>query len=126
MNRTLKITLIAIIILAAGLGGLIIFGMRLMAIEDMYGDNQNIFFNSRQGDLVVNHDTKELGQITKTWTKFYVINHNDTLNINDWWDDKNIEIFRPINNDISLNNLDYEGINKLQGDNKIKLLKKLR
>lgn len=65
-------------------------------------------------DIVINHDTKELGQITKTWKRFYVINQNDTLNINNWWDDKQIEIFRLIDKSISGNNLSYEEIDGLK------------
>jgi hypothetical protein len=126
MNKTLKIILIVFGLLIIGLGGLIMLGMYSMEIEDTYGDNQDIFHNSRQGDLVINHDTKELGQITKTWTKFYVIHHADTLNINSWWDDKNIEIFRPIDKEVSPNKLDYADIDALEGANKIELIKKLR
>lgn len=84
------------------------------------------FYNSKQGDVVINHDTKQLGQIAKTWTRFYVINHKDTVNIYDWWDDKNIEILRPVAENVSLNKLSYEDINKLKRENKIELRKKLR
>lgn len=124
MNRTLKIILIVFGLLIIGLGGLITFGMYSMDIEDRYGDNQDIFYNSRQGDVVVNHDTKELGKIAKTWTRFYVINRNDTLDTNDWWDDKDIEIYRPVDKNLSLDNLSYEDIDGLK--TKLELKKKLR
>jgi hypothetical protein len=126
MNKTLKIILIVLGLLIIGLGGLITVGMYSMEIEDTYGANQDIFYNSRQGDLVINHDTKELGQITKTWTKFYIINHADTLDISGWWDDKNIEIFRRIDKEVSLNNLDYRDFDALKEANEIELTKKLR
>ena len=102
------------------------FGMYSMEIEDTYGDNQDIFYNSKQGDIVINHDTKELGQITKTWTRFYVINHSDTMNINDWWDDKNVEIYRLIDSDVSLDNLSYEDIDRLREKRELELIQKLR
>src|SRR5688572_1136198 len=91
MTKTLKIILTIFGLLVIGLGSLLVFGFYSMDIEDMYGDNQDIFYNARHGDLVINHDTKDLGQISKTWTRFFVIYQRDTLNINDWWDDKNIE-----------------------------------
>jgi hypothetical protein len=125
ISKTTKIILAAVGLLTFGTGLILAFGMYSMEIEDTYGDNQDIFYNSRQGDMVINHDTKELGQITKTWKRFYVINHNDTLNINNWWDDKKIEIFRLIDNSISGNNLSYEEIDRLKRQKKIELHKRL-
>lgn len=124
MNKIIKIILTVFGLLIIGLGGLIVFGMYSMEIEDTYGDNQDIFYNSRQGDIVINNETKELGQISKTWTRFYVINDNDTLNINDWWDDKNIEIYRPVDKDVSVDNLSYGDIDGLK--TKLELIKRLR
>jgi hypothetical protein len=124
MGKTLKIILTVFGLLVIGLGGLLMFGMYSMAIEDVYGDNQDIFYNSRQGDIVINHEAKELGHIAKTWTTFYVINDDDTLNINNWWDDKNIEIYRPVDKDLSLDNLSYEDIDGLKKE--LKSIRKLR
>ena len=124
MSKTIKIILTVFGVLVIGLGGLFMFGMYSMEIEDTYGDNQDIFYNSRQGDIIVNNQAKELGQISKTWTRFYVINANDTLNINDWWDDKNIEIYRLVDKDISIDNLSYGDIDGLK--TKLELIKRLR
>jgi hypothetical protein len=124
MNKTIKIILTFFGVLVIGLGGLFMFGMYSMEIEDTYGDNQDIFYNSRQGDIVINNETKELGRISKTWTRFYVINDNDTLNINDWWDDKNIEIYRPVDKDVPVDNLNYGDIDGLK--TKLELIKRLR
>lgn len=124
MGKTVKIILKVCGLLVIGLGGLIVFGMYSMEIEDTYGDNEDIFYNSRQGDIVINNQTKELGRISKTWTRFYVITDHDTLNINDWWDDKNIEIYRPVDKDVSFDNLSYGDVNGLK--KKLELIKKLR
>lgn len=126
MSKTIKIIVAVVGLLTFGAGVILAFGMYSMEIEDTYGDNQDIFYNSRQGYIVINHDTKELGQITKTWKRFYVINHNDTLNINNWWDDKKIEIFRLIDKSITGNNLSYVEIDGLKQQNKIELHKRLR
>lgn len=126
MGKTLKIILTVVGLLIIGLAFLLVIGFYSMDIEDMYGDNQDIFYSSRQGDFVVNHDTKELGQISKTWTRFFVINQTDTLNINDWWDDKSIEILRLADKDLSVDNLSYENIERLTSDKRLKLVKKLR
>jgi hypothetical protein len=126
MNKTLKIILTVFGLLIIGLGGLVMFGMYSIEIEDTYGDNQDIFYNSKQGDIVVNNYSKELGQIAKTWTKLYVINKNDTLNINEWWDDKNIEILRPVDKDISVDNLSFADIDGLKKEKRLELIKRLR
>ena len=123
MSKTIKIILTVFGLLVIGLVGLVVSGMYSMEIEDTYGDNQDIFYNSRQGDIVINNETKELGQISKTWTKFYVINHNDTLNINDWWGDKNLEIYRPLDKE-AFDNLSYEEVDKLK--TRLELIKRLR
>ena len=125
MNKPLKIILTFFGIIV-GLGALIVFGMYSMAIEDTYGDNQDIFYHSRQDDIVINNDTKELGNIVKTWTKFYVINNNDTLNINGWWDDKNIEIWRPVDKDALVNNMTHADIDGLKREQRLQLVKRLR
>ena len=126
MNKTIKIILTVFGVLILGISGLIMFGMYSIEIEDTYGDNQDIFYNSDQGDIIINHQTKEVGQIAKTWTKFYVIKHKDTLNIYEWWDDKNIEIFHLLDKDVSGANLSYEDIDRLKKENRIELLKRLR
>ncbi len=126
MNKTTKIILAVVGLLIFGTGVILAFGMYSMEIEDTYGDNQDVFYNSRQGDIVINHNTKKLGHITKTWKRFYVINHNDTLNVNDWWDDKKIELFRLVDKSISGNNLSYEKIDDLKQQKRIELHKRLR
>lgn len=100
--------------------------MYSMEIEDTYGDNQDIFYNSRQGDIVINHDTQELGQITKTWTRFYIINDNDTLNVDHWWDNKNIEIYKVLSEEHLGTDLSYSDIERLNQEKKIELRKRLR
>jgi hypothetical protein len=38
----------------------------LMEIEDQYGDYQNLHFESKTGDLILNKSTSEFGIIEKT------------------------------------------------------------
>ena len=45
------------------------YGMYLMEIEDQYGDFQNIHFESKTGDLIINKSTSEFGIIEKTWKR---------------------------------------------------------
>ena len=94
MNKKVKIILAIFGLLIVGIVAFIFVGLYGMEIEDTYGDNQDIFYSSRQGDLVVNHDTKEFGEIKKTWTRFYITINSDTIDISEWWDDRNIEIYK--------------------------------
>ena len=104
----------------------ILVGFYGMEIEDTYGDNQDIFYGSRQGDLVVNHDTKEFGEIKKTWTRFYVTINSDTIDIREWWDDKNIEIYELSDFELTGKDIKYKDIDRLVDEGKLELKRKLR
>lgn len=125
MTKTLKVVLITSVCLLVTVGGVIIVGLYAMEIEDTYGDNQEIFYSAREGDIVINHNAKEWGKVTKTWTRFYVLaSNNDTLDISEWWDDADIEIYRLVNKNLSLKSMNYE--NRDEFEENLKLVKKLR
>jgi hypothetical protein len=126
MNKKLKIILGILGLLILGVVAFIAIGLYGMEIEDTYGDNQDIFYNARQGDIVVNHETKEFGEIRKTWTRFYLTNKLDTVDIRDWWNDKNIEIYRPVDIETSDNDFSYTDIDRLRDEGKLELKRKLR
>ena len=126
MNKNLKIALGILGLFILGVVVFIAKGLYGMEIEDTYGDNQDIFYNTRQGDIVVNHETKKLGEIKKTWKRFYVTNNLDTVDVDDWWDDKNIEIYEFKDARPSGRNLDYDDLETLKDEGKLELKKKLR
>ena len=126
MNKTVKIILAIFGLLIVGIVAFIFVGLYGMEIEDTYGDNQDIFYSSRQGDLVVNHDTKEFGEIKKTWTRFYITINSDTIDISEWWDDRNIEIYKRRGFELSDSNTKYEEIERLIDHGKLELRRKLR
>ena len=125
LNKKVKIFLTIFGLLIVGIVAFIFVGLYGMEIEDTYGDNQDIFYSSRQGDLVVNHDTKEFGKIKKTWTRFYVTINSDTIDIDKWWDDKNIEIYELSDFELT-DNIKYEELDKLVDEGKLELKRKLR
>ncbi|WP_018477268.1 hypothetical protein [Pontibacter roseus] len=126
MNKKFKIILVTLSLIVVGMALFIAIGLYGMEIEDRYGDNQDIFYRSRQGDIVVNHQTKELGEIKKTWTRFYVVNKLDTIDTNDWWDDKNIEIYKVTDSEPLDKSYNYSEFEKLKEEGKLELKKKLR
>lgn len=53
-----------------------------MEIEDHYGDLQEIYFDSENGDLILNKETKKFGVITKNWKRADVVTQqNDTIDL---------------------------------------------
>jgi hypothetical protein len=126
MNKKIKIILGLFGLLILVLVAFVAMGLYGMEIEDTYGDNQDIFYNSRQGDIVVNHEAKEFGEIKKTWKRFYVTYKSDTVDIGDWWDDKNIEVYKRTDSETSQETFTYSEIGRLTGEGKLKLKRKLR
>ncbi|QOG01539.1 hypothetical protein [Flavobacterium sp. MDT1-60] len=53
-----------------------------MEIDDHYGDLQEVYFDSKSGDIIVNKQTQKFGIITKNWKRADVITkENDTLDL---------------------------------------------
>ena len=126
MVKKIKITLGILGLLVTGVVGFIVVGLYGMEIEDTYGGNQDIYYGSRQGDIVVNHQTKEFGIVEKTWKRFYVVNRTDTLDVGGWWDDKNIEIYKLTDSETWESNPNYRDLERLKDEGKLKLKRKLR
>ena len=60
----------------------VLFGLYLMEIEDHYGDLQEVYFDSKSGDIIVNKQTQKFGVITKNWKRADVITkENDNLDL---------------------------------------------
>lgn len=126
MKRVVRSIFIFLGFLIAGAVAFVFAGLYTMDIEDTYGDNQDIFYGSGRGDLVVNHDTKEIGKINKTWTRFYVTYGSDTVDIGQWWDNKNIEIYQPVDIEISETNIGYSDLERLKEEGRLVLRRRLR
>lgn len=126
MNRKLKVTLIISSLIVLAVAILIAVGLYGMAIEDRYGDNQDIFYSCTEGDIVVNHETKEIGEIKKTWTRFYVVNNFDTIDTYSWWNDKKIEVYKFTDSESVDKNFDYSDLNRMIEEGRLELKKNLR
>lgn len=95
-----------------------------MEIEDHCGDQQELFYKSKSGDLIVNKDLEQVRTIEKTWKRVYSINNKDTLYLWQWMNDHKVAIYRIKNNNQELNSntIDYEKIQKLVDENKLELI----
>jgi hypothetical protein len=126
MNKKLKIGLVIFGLVVTGTLFSMTYGFYLMEIEDQYGDYQEIFFQSRQGDIVVNRDKKELGMIEKNWKRIYIIDNSDTVDTWTWLSRDELEVYRPSINGLNTKNLKYDNIDNLIDDKKIELIIKNR
>jgi len=77
MKKKILIIVSAITLIIIVLVGFIGFGLYSMEIEDHYGDLQTTFYNSKNGDLIVNEETKKFGILKKEWKTIKVIEKNN-------------------------------------------------
>lgn len=95
MRKRARIILVITVLTLFTITGLIFFGIYLMAIEDHYGDRAAFYYESKQGDIILNRDTGELKEIKKSWTRIYFINKTDTVGLLSWIEENNVEVYRP-------------------------------
>ncbi|MFD2939233.1 hypothetical protein [Flavobacterium notoginsengisoli] len=100
--------------------GFITLGLYLMEIEDHYGDLQEVYFESQNGDLIINKQNQTFGIISKNWRRSNVITkQNDTLDLCDFIRQNKYEILR-IEKELALNDLTFEKIIKLKNEKSAK------
>lgn len=123
MNKKTKIVLgiVGVLGMATVLG--IASGLYLMAVEDHYGNYQDFFFNAKYGDIALNRDTQELRKVEKGWTRVFVVNKGERIDLLTWLDESRIEIYRARP---SISGQDpsysYTDIEQLIKDNKLELI----
>ena len=66
-----------------------------MTIEDHYGDNQEFFFKSKPGDIIVNRTLKEIKELEKSKNRIFFVDNLDTTDLYHWLVRDKIEIYRP-------------------------------
>ena len=106
--------------------GLITFGLYSMEIEDHYGNLQQVYFDSKSGDIIVNKQTQKFGVITKNWKRADVITkENDTLDLYELIYSNQIEnkyeVFRS-ENELKITELTFDKIVKLKEKNLIQTI----
>lgn len=97
-----------------------------MTIEDHYGDLQQVYFDSKSGDVIVNKQTKKFGIITKNWKRVDVITkESDTLDLYDLiyttQVENKYEVFRS-ENELKIKDLTFDKIVKLKDEKLIETI----
>jgi len=128
MKHRTKIILLTILIGLVAIVGFIGFGFYTMEIEDHYGDMQNLYYESKNGDLIINKSSSRFGIVEKDWKRIYIKeNGKSETDLYNWIYDKNgeetrIEIYRPINSISEFETINYSDITKMIEDSEMKLV----
>jgi len=116
MRKKTKIILSALIGVALFFCGFIYFLGHLMAIEDHYGDLQQFYYQSADGDIILNHDNKKFGIIKKNSERIYVVDNKKVeMDLYHWvyiYDDfkeSKIEVYR-LQEPLNLSKIKYEEV----------------
>jgi hypothetical protein len=112
MKKMLKYGLIASGIAIITLIGFIGYGLYLMEIEDHYGDIQNLYYNSKNGDIAVNKTISEFGTVEKTWKRIIIkTQNNNSVDLYNWTYqngvENQIEIYRIQKSNIKLETITF-------------------
>ena len=115
LSKILKYRFLIFGIVAVLIVGFIGFGLYAMEIEDHYGDLQELYYDSKSGDIIVNETTSEFGIIEKNWKRINIrTQKKDSTDLYNWVYQDGIEtkaaIYRQIIETENINSLNYSEI----------------
>jgi hypothetical protein len=127
LNKTLKYGLLIFGIAIIAVVGLVGYGLYLMEIEDHYGDLQEMYYDSKSGDIIVNQKESEFGIIEKNWKRINIRTKvKDSTDLYNWIHREGIEfkteVYRPKKGEIKLNEITYSEIKKMIDKSELKLI----
>ena len=120
--------LVFLIVLLISFSIYLYFGLKMLDIEDRYGDLENIYWNSKNDDIALNKKNSECALIRKEKNRVYVIKNQRKLDIDYWLNPQNadydVEVYRP-KNKIALYKLTSEELYSLTKNSETKLIEKI-
>ena len=106
----------------------IYYGLKMLDIEDRYGDLQNIYWSSKNDDIALNKKNMEYAIIKKQNNRIYIIENSNKIDIDYWLNhddyDYDVEIYRPQEKD-GIEKFNSEQLKLLVKDNRTKLIEKI-
>ena len=98
-----------------------------MEIEDHYSDLKELYYDSENGDLIVNKTTSEFGIIEKNWKRINIrTQEKDSTDLYNWVYKNGIEtkaeIYRAKNGKTELNAITYSELEKRIKNSDFKLI----
>ncbi len=129
MKRRVKIIILTIIIALIGVVGFIGFGLYAMEIEDHYGDLQELYYDLKTGDIIINKTTSEFGIIEKNWKRINIrTQKKDSTDLYNWiyqnGNEIKAEIYRPKSRKTELNEITYSELKNMITNSEFKLIAK--
>jgi len=127
LSKTLKYGLLIFGITIIAVVGFIGYGLSLMEIEDQYGDYQNIYYKSKDSDIIVNKETSEFGIVGKNWKRLNVwTKETDSTDLYTFASKasyySNIKIYRPKTEIERIKKMNFSDIQKLIAEKRIELI----
>ena len=107
--------------------GFIGFGLYAMKIEDHYGDYQEIYYESKDLDIIVNEETSEFGIIEKNWKRLNIrTKEKDSIDLYTFASEASyyskIKVYRPKIEIEKIKQMEFSDIQKLVANNKVELI----
>jgi hypothetical protein len=129
LNKALKYGLMIFGIAIIAIVGLVGFGLYSMEIEDHYGDHQELYYDSKNGDIILNNTTSEFGIVEKNWKRINIrTEKKDSTDLYNWIYQNGIEtkaeIYRPKSGEIELNGITYSELKKMIEKSELKFITK--
>lgn len=127
MRKIIKYGLLIFGVVTIAIFGLIGYGLYTMEIEDHYGDLQEMFYTSKNRDIIINEKTYEFGIIEKNWTRVNIrTNEKDSTDLYNLIYKNGVEvkskIYRPKKGEFKLNKIKYLEIKRLIDKAELKLI----
>ena len=98
-----------------------------MEIEDHYGDYQEIYYESKDSDIIINEETSEFGIVGKNWKRINVrTKEKDSTDLYNFAskasDYSKIKIYRPKTEIDKIEQISFTDLQRLISENKLKLI----
>lgn len=81
-----KKIIVSLLILFLVITGIIVYGLQLMEVEDRYGDLQNLYWNSKDGDIILNKVNSKIGIVELDKSRIYVKENDRLIDLEEWLD----------------------------------------
>jgi hypothetical protein len=127
LSKALKYGLLISGIVIVAVVGLIGFALHAMEIEDHYGDYQEIYYESKDFDLIINEETSEFGIVGKNWKRLNIqTKEKDSTDLYSFASKasyySNIKIYRPKTTIEPIEQMNFADVQKLISEKKVELI----
>ena len=89
-----KKVVVSLFILSVAIFALICYGLHLMGVEYRYGDLQQLYYKSKDGDIILNNLNSKIGIVELDKSRIYVREGKRWIDIEEWLDPKDKRIFK--------------------------------